>query len=319
MADLVRDPEQAERLIAETFLPSRLDLGRASTPLAMQLPSRKVGTTTAGRLRYGRALKVFTGEPEDFHVNIALRGQVVARNARGDVGALGPGRAAAFGTGEPAQLLWPAEGEQLCLMLPRSTLESALERLLGEQLRRPLAVEFQLDLRTRPGRALSSAARLLLDDLADPATADRHPMADRHVEAVLVDRLLLAGHHNYTEQLERSMRVPSVRGVRRAVELLEERPAEPWTTVSLASHVHMSVRSLQQRFQDELGLPPMAYLREVRLRRVRESLEDSTADTTSVRGIATETGFLHQGRFAGLYRARFGESPSATLRRPPDA
>ncbi|MEU4714350.1 helix-turn-helix domain-containing protein [Micromonospora purpureochromogenes] len=35
----------------------------------------------------------------------------------------------------------------------------------------------------------------------------------------------------------------------------------------------------------------------------------------SVTAIAVQHGFAHLGRFAGEYRARFGESPSTTLRR----
>jgi len=179
-------------------------------------------------------------------------------------------------------------------------------------------MEFALDLTRRQGRACCGALRMLLDDLADSNGGGRNATADRHVEAVVLDRLLLAQHHKYSEILHRPSQSRPGRVVRRVMELMEERPGEPWTIVSLVSEVHVSVRSLHQLFHDEIGTPPMAYLRGVRLRWVRETLEHSTSGDVTVRFVATRAGFLHQGRFAALYRDAFGESPSETLRRPRD-
>jgi transcriptional regulator GlxA family with amidase domain len=57
----------------------------------------------------------------------------------------------------------------------------------------------------------------------------------------------------------------------------------------------------------------MAYLRRVRLQKVREELLRDSAD--GVTDIATRWGFEHLGRFAGAYRRRYGETPSETRRR----
>ena len=54
----VGDPAEAERLVAETYLPNRLDLGRDRTPLAMELNSLRVGSLTAGRLTYCQPARV---------------------------------------------------------------------------------------------------------------------------------------------------------------------------------------------------------------------------------------------------------------------
>ena len=61
----------------------------------------------------------------------------------------------------------------------------------------------------------------------------------------------------------------------------------------------------------------MSYLREVRTRKVREDLLAALPDVTSRGAIVYRRGILNQGRFAGSYRAKFGETPSETLRRPP--
>jgi transcriptional regulator GlxA family with amidase domain len=59
----------------------------------------------------------------------------------------------------------------------------------------------------------------------------------------------------------------------------------------------------------------MAYLRQVRLRRVREALSEESHESTTVRSVAMRFGFLHMSRFAATYQRAFGETPSATLAR----
>lgn len=60
----------------------------------------------------------------------------------------------------------------------------------------------------------------------------------------------------------------------------------------------------------------MTYLRDVRLRRVHETLKTAERATTTVRAVAAAFGFLHMGRFAAAYRRDFGETPSDTLNQP---
>ena len=48
---------------------------------------------------------------------------------------------------------------------------------------------------------------------------------------------------------------------------------------------------------------------------VRRALASSDPRQTRVADIAMHYGFWELGRFAGAYRAMFGELPSATLRR----
>jgi AraC-like DNA-binding protein len=60
----------------------------------------------------------------------------------------------------------------------------------------------------------------------------------------------------------------------------------------------------------------MNHLRNERLRRVREDLTGSDrARRPTIAEVAYRWGFTHLGRFAHDYRARYGESPSITLRR----
>jgi transcriptional regulator GlxA family with amidase domain len=157
---------------------------------------------------------------------------------------------------------------------------------------------------------------LLVDELDHPTDLGQNPRVGRHVEGLVLDGLLLGQPHNNSDGAIRDRPVRLGGAIRLAAELIEERPSEPWTTVRLATEVHLSVRALQEGFRRDLATPPMTYLRQVRLRRAREALLAADRDATTVGAIAVGFGILHMGRFAAAYRDAFGEAPSDTLNRP---
>ena len=104
------------------------------------------------------------------------------------------------------------------------------------------------------------------------------------------------------------------RGLKKAIEWLESEPARPWRVGELAALCGVAPRTLQKHFHRFLDQAPLAFLRDLRLDRVRQELLRGAQDT-SITEIATRYGFVHLGRFAIQYRHRYGETPSATLRR----
>jgi AraC family ethanolamine operon transcriptional activator len=79
----------------------------------------------------------------------------------------------------------------------------------------------------------------------------------------------------------------------------------------------VSERALEMAFTQTLGLPPIAYLKRLRLHRVRQALLAATPGSITVSAIALDWGFWHFGEFSSTYRDCFGELPSDTLRRVP--
>lgn len=59
----------------------------------------------------------------------------------------------------------------------------------------------------------------------------------------------------------------------------------------------------------------MQYLKDVRLRRVREALMSASPESITVTAVAMRWGFTHLGHFTADYKRSFGESPSVTLAR----
>jgi transcriptional regulator GlxA family with amidase domain len=88
----------------------------------------------------------------------------------------------------------------------------------------------------------------------------------------------------------------------------------PFTVADLAAVAGVSVRSLQESFRRYVGMPPMTYLRHLRLAHAHEQLRQADPALHSVTDIAHRAGFTHMGRFAADYRARYEVSPRETLR-----
>ena len=102
--------------------------------------------------------------------------------------------------------------------------------------------------------------------------------------------------------------------VERAEQLLRNRAAEPLPIAQVSQLVGVSERGLRNAFNSVRGMSPKRFVIYDRLHEVRRALTDPRASHATVTDIATEHGFFELGRFAGRYKAVFGETPSATLR-----
>ena len=96
--------------------------------------------------------------------------------------------------------------------------------------------------------------------------------------------------------------------------LMRDRLNIPITLTELCRELKIGQRSLYYAFQEYFGLPPMQYLKILRLLSVRRALKSAAPQSSKVTNIAEAYGFWHMGQFSTDYRKMFGESPSTTLK-----
>jgi AraC-like DNA-binding protein len=98
--------------------------------------------------------------------------------------------------------------------------------------------------------------------------------------------------------------------IRAVCELLHERLADPPSLADLASLTGLSQFALLRAFRAETGLPPHAYLNQVRVRRARTLLDRGIAPAE----VAMTTGFADQAHLTRHFKRVVGVPPGAYQR-----
>jgi AraC-like DNA-binding protein len=94
----------------------------------------------------------------------------------------------------------------------------------------------------------------------------------------------------------------------RALRLLHNNPAYPWTVTNLASEVGISRAALARRFTDLVGEPPMTFLTGWRLALAADLLLEPGA---TVGAIARRVGYSSPFTFSTAFKRVYGVSPKA--------
>lgn len=250
-----------------------------------------------------------------YRVNVPWSGRFESTHRGSSLNA-GPGTAALYQPEGDASSRWAAGSRLLTIRIDRCAVEDALSDSLGWQL--TSQIDFAPCVSTRAGTTESwvNMLSLFAEQVFRVDSVLNQPMVGLPFVDGLVRGLLLAADHPYRSVVTSKTRVVSPRAIRAAVEIIEAEAHLPLTVSSIAARSNVGVRSLQQDFRRYVGVSPMAYLREVRLRRAHQSLLESDPSATSVASIAYHWGFTNLGRFAAAHTARYDEPPAATLRRP---
>jgi AraC family L-rhamnose operon transcriptional activator RhaR len=100
--------------------------------------------------------------------------------------------------------------------------------------------------------------------------------------------------------------------VGRAMRLLEADLARHWTLPALAAEMHLTPGHLVRLFNAATGLPPMAYLAQVRAEHAALLLLHSDEPVT---GIGKAVGWPDQNHFARRFKAHYGLSATTYRKR----
>lgn len=235
---------------------------------------------------------------------------------KGRVFEANPIRAVVTSPGMPLTMRFAYDSPQLVIRIEQEALARHLARLLGGSLSRPIIFEPEMDLTTDAAMRWNGAIQLLHTEVYYAGSLVQRGQGIGSMEELLMSTLLLLQPSNYYSQLVLPREKAGRHVVRETLDYLEAHLSERVVMADIARNVHMSIRAIQQGFRDELGTTPMLYLRDRRLERAHEDLTDIIpSDGVTVTDVAERWGFTHLGNFAVLYKKRWGESPSETLRR----
>lgn len=96
--------------------------------------------------------------------------------------------------------------------------------------------------------------------------------------------------------------------VGRALRLVHDRPAEPWTVAGLAAEVGVSRAAFARRFTELVGEPPLSYLTGWRMALAADALRSADATLAAV---AHQVGYGGAFALSAAFRRAYGVSPQA--------
>jgi AraC-like DNA-binding protein len=201
------------------------------------------------------------------------------------------------------------------MSLPVDVIAAVGAALVGRDLTPPRDAE----LITPDPLALARLKRLheTAGDLAEHAPAViANPGAARGLEQALIGAMVGCIGAGEAHEDRTALRQHAII-MRRFHRVVEEHLDEPLYIPELCTEIGVSERTLRVCCQEQLGVSPKRFLLLRRMHLARRDLRESASKGTTVTEIATRYGFWQLGRFAGEYRALFGELPSAMLAYPP--
>jgi AraC-like DNA-binding protein len=320
-----RDFDAVRQGVARIFKPHRLCLHGKATALRARMHHLRQGGASVNRLEYGADVEIDPDRLDDFflvQIPVAGHASIACGNHRFDST---PQAASLVSPTLPLHMRWHEGNAQVCVRFERDMVERHCAAHLGRSLDHPLEFDPHLRLDTPAGHYFLRLVELFMEEIVaarhsgGAAHPLAHPLANarvaEHFSAALLNALLYGQKSNMSEALARPMSAAAPRFVRRAEDYIRHNYTEALTIEKLAAAAGVSARTLFEGFRDFRAMTPMAYVKKVRLDRVRQALQSGEAyGAAGVTKIALDCGFSHLGRFAALYRAQFGELPSTTAR-----
>lgn len=301
---------------AERFGRWRELVQRAHAPLEADSPHRAdfqgrlrvlgVGAVTVWPATFQPAVLRRTPElirrydPEAVHVSLPLRGRLrVARDGRAD--GYGPGSLCVVDTSCPCEV-WAGDGDGpysgIGLEVPRNLLNLPSGRLAE-------VTRHRLSAREGLGALLAQFLSTVAADAARYRPSDGPRLA-----AVAVD--LLSALFAHTLETDRSLPPEEQRRalLRRVQAFIRRHLHDPRLSPrAIAAAHHISLSHLHRLFRDE-GSTVSAFLRDQRLRRIRQDLSDPGLHGTPIHAVAARWGLTDPSAFSRAFRLAYGTSPS---------
>lgn len=165
-----------------------------------------------------------------------------------------------------------------------------------------------------PGGAIVRNTILYIAEALDgPLRGLNNPILTSQLEDMLFTQLLTLLPNSHQDVLNgRPMTTVVPYHIKRAREYIHAHADKKVGLAEIATAAGCSYRAVQRGFMDAYGVSPMAYLRTIRLRRIRSLLLSGQGEG-SISEIAQNLGFPHAGRFSQAYCREYGELPSETL------
>jgi AraC-like DNA-binding protein len=306
------DPKEVQEQLMADLEPPNLPVRDWAPAVDAAANSTRIANSSITYLQYDVSIES-RGVAERRYVFLAMLEGHMRLRVHGDELDLTTGEGAVIVPDSPFRLAPVGRASALMWEVSRSALEGQAAVLTGY----PLfdAVRFEPHVRLNAGKGLSlfRALRFVAGELQDDSGIAQSRAVQENLEQMLIRALLDTQPSQITEALERRRSRVAPRCVQRVERYIAEHLAEEITLTAIMEAAGVSSRTLFSAFKKFFGMSPMAYLRQVRMQKVRRDLLNAEPGT-HVTDILRKRGVTQFGRFAVAYKRIYGESPSKTIK-----
>lgn len=300
----------AQEIVSRELTNSRINKIGNESLFRFEMNGARFGDTLVGWNRYSTDVDVNSGTVEDTIAFVIGTGRPVFHVA-------GEAVVCTDSAGvliEPSRMSIerPAGSGVYVLKTDYQSLERRFWEITGVKPRGRISFEHKVNVSSGSGAVLRNTFLTIVSQLETDKTLLTNRLLRIATDELLLTTLLSLPN-SHSEILLREPGDVASTVVHRAEEYLAAHATEPIKMRDVFGACGCNRNLLYRAFKKHRGYTPNEFLQSRRLEAARQRLL-SPSDTDTVTSIALSTGFLHLGRFAALYKRRFGESPSKTLR-----
>lgn len=306
-----RDLDEAVEAVTKVYCPHTVEVIGRVRDIDVRLEVRHATSQPLVELSYGAPVMIDAGHFSRLFLMMHCPRGSAYTTQDGRAAEWRRGQTMPFSAGYETKLWFDSSFVQQGVRLDMTTLEAQCGHWLGRPLDQPL----RFALRPFSGELEKMWQRSLAYLQSDNGNLLAFSPAGKAAFDEFLLTMLLHHHpHSFSEEMAETVPAPVPGLVRKAERFMVDNAETPITVSDVADHLGVSLRSLQSGFRKWRNSTPSAFLRQVRLQRVRDELlrSDGQGNVTTV---ALRYGFAHLSRFSAYYQSAFGEAPSATLRR----
>jgi AraC-like DNA-binding protein len=309
-----RSLDEVRERIGQSYCPHRLDIARRGEHLRACFHRAPLVNLSINYLRYGAEVEIDPGELCSFYIiEFPLSGSARVKFAKSEV-ASGRSQATVLSPTTPFVSDWTADCAQIMVKIDRAALEKYVMDLIGRPLSRPIEFDPVWNISSGSGLSFYRLLGNTLNEMEERNDLILNRSLAGDVERALMAYLVHCQPSTCSDALQATVTPAAPRHVVKAVEFMHANLAQDISVNDLAAAAGVGARALHEGFKRFRSTTPMAALRAIRLAQARTALL-AADEHDHVAAIAMQSGFTHLGRFSRLYRARYGEMPSQTLRR----
>ena len=305
----------ARRYMSEVFRSHELVMPREEAGLRMRHEAVKAGRVSLHWLQYGAPVTMSAPEMGRFYLFQFILGGACEIRHRGRTQVVDCGNSYVVHPSEPLAKTWDSACRQLIVKVDRDRFERFASREIGVDVAGRLDFDFDIVPVEAGPRTLIEMAKAVREDSADARHGLSHPRVSGHLDATMMALMLASFPHRFSDRYDRGAESCAPFYVHRAEDYIRAHLREPFSIEDIVAASDVSMRSLFTGFRRFRGVPPMAYVKALRLELAHDELSRADPAERSVTQIALACGFTHMSKFARDFAVRFGETPSKMLGR----